>query len=414
MGALSKLDIISPEPYATRGYPHEEWAQLRAEAPVCRMEIDGYEPFVAVTKHADIAYISRSPDLFSNVGFMVIKPTEEYSVEPRTLVGMDPPEHREYRQLASRRFGTRAIDALEPVVRTITLETLEKLGPPGSEGRCDFVEAIASWLPLRVISEMMGIPEADQAQILSLTNLVLGGADVEYQTGGSSVETQSKGMEGFITYMMELAANRKACPRDDLASELAHGLVNGEPMPDFDLVCYYLMMATAGHDTTRNALSGGLLALTEHPDQLQRLRRDRSLLPPAADEILRWTSPVIHFARTATVDTELRGTPIHPGDRLALWYPSANRDEDEFDRPFEFRIDREPNRHLAFGFGEHYCLGQALARLELRVALDILLDEVEEFELDGSVQYSAANFVGGVKHLPMRYRMANRELAPQP
>jgi cytochrome P450 len=411
---LAKLDIISPQRYAS-GYPHAEWAELRAKAPVCRMEIDGYEPFVAVTKHADILQVSRSPEQFSNQDYMVIKrSTEEGAVGTRTLVGMDPPEHREYRGVASGRFGPRAIDAFDTRIREIALEIVGQLGEPGAEGRCDFVEQVAAWLPLRVISEMMGIPETDQARILEMTNQLLGAADAEYQVGGSELESQVLGMQNFMTYMLDLATDRKTCPRDDLATELAHGCVYGGPMPDFELLSYYLIMATAGHDTTRNAFSGGLLALAEHPDQLARLKCDRSLLPTAVDEMLRWTSPVVHFARTTVKDTELRGVPLHAGDRLALWYPSANHDEDEFEAPFEFQIDRQPNRHVAFGFGEHYCLGLALARLELRVALDVWLDHVDDFEVDGPVQYSAANFVGGVKHLPIRYRLGDRQLETTP
>lgn len=414
MRTLSKLDIISPERY-TDGYPHAEWTELRAGAPVCRMEIDGYEPFVAVTKYADIVQVSRSPEQFSSQDYMVIKKvSEELAVGTRTLVGMDPPEHREYRGVASGRFGARSIDPLATRIREIALDIVAKLGSPGEEGRCDVVEQVAAWLPLRVISEMMGIPEDDQPSILEMTNQLLGAADPEYQLGASELESQALGMQNFMTYMVSLAEDRKACPRNDLATELAHGRVYGEPMPDFELLCYYLIMATAGHDTTRNAFSGGLLALAEHPQQLERLRHDRSLLPTAVDEILRWTSPVVHFARTTVADTQLGGEQLRAGDRLALWYPSANRDEDEFESPFEFRVDRQPNRHIAFGFGEHYCLGQALARLELRVTLDVWLDQVEDFHVDGPVQHSAANFVGGIKHLPIRYRLRDRQLEPTP
>ncbi|MGI9624295.1 MAG: cytochrome P450, partial [Acidimicrobiales bacterium] len=270
----------------------------------------------------------------------------------------------------------------------------------------DFVETIAAWHPLAVISELLGIPEPDQPRIMQLTNQVLSGSDPEYMEGTSAVESASVGTAGFLEYMAELARDRRQCPADDLATTLAQATIDGEPMPNFELISYYMAIATAGHDTTRNALSGGLAVLLEHPDQMAALRADRSLLHTAADEILRWSSPVIHFARTAAHPVSFEGESIAEGDRLALFYPSANRDADVFEDPFIFDIRRTPNPHLAFGFGEHYCIGQALARLEVRALFDVLLDEVAEIEISGPVEHLAANFVGGIKHLPLTVQRA--------
>lgn len=253
----------------------------------------------------------------------------------------------------------------------------------------------------------MGIPAEDQGDLLRYTNLVLASTDPEFRAGEDIAASVTEGLQGFFGYMGALVADRRACPVGDLASVLAAAEIDGAPMRDTELIAYFLAMLTAGHDTTRNALSGGLLALLQHPEQLAELRStdDREIWATAANEILRWTGVVVHFARTAQEDCTVDGQEIQAGDRLALFYPSANRDAEVYDAPDEFRIDRDPNPHLAFGYGEHYCIGQALARLEIEILLREFLHRVTDCELAGPVQHLSTSFVSGVKHLPLRYRL---------
>jgi cytochrome P450 len=408
---LESLELLTPTRYATDGYPHDAWSRLRSEAPICRIDDGVFEPYWAITRHAHLLDISRRPEEFTNrptINVKVLKHSRRRA-EARTIVHMDPPEHRTYRALASRSFTPRAIAGMEQRIRELAVEILdEQLAVQGQTAVVDFVDTVAAWHPLRVIAELLGLPREDHQYVLDLTNKLLSGADPEYMDGADAVESGSIGTEKFLEYMAELARSRRAEPRNDLATTLAEARIDGELLPDFELLSYYIALATAGHDTTRNALSGGLAALMDHPDQMELLRNDRLLLPGAADEILRWSTPVIHFARTAAADVELEGQQIRAGDRLALFYPSANRDEEVFGDPFVFDIQRSPNPHLSFGFGEHYCIGQALARLELTVLFDVLLDKVAEVKPAGESEHLASNFVGGIKHLPVALRLDGR------
>jgi cytochrome P450 len=404
--SLTTSELLTPARYGARGYPHDEWTRLRHEAPVCRIEDGVFEPYWAITKHADLLEISTRADDFRNQPTINVKIMDRTrrTAEARTIVHMDPPEHRTYRAVTTRSFTPRAIGAMEARIREIAGSIIARQLDSHDSGEViDFVETIAAWHPLAVIAELLGIPEDDHAHILNLTNMLLSGTDPEYMQGRDAAESGSIGTKGFLTYMAELAADRRTDPKNDLATQLAQATIDGEPMPEFELLSYYIAIATAGHDTTRNALSSGLATLLDHPDQLQNLREDRSLFDTATDEVLRWSTPVIHFARTAAHDVEFRGQRIAAGDRLALFYPSANRDEEVFENPFTFDIERSPNPHITFGFGEHYCIGQALARLEVRVLFDVLLDAVGEMKVAGPVEYLAANFVGGIKHLPLTF-----------
>lgn len=403
-----RVDLLSPARYGAVGYPHDEWRRLRASAPLCPIDHPATEPYWAVTTQELIRAISTRPELFTQRPTITVRPRAATgSVEQaRTIVHMDPPEHGPYRQVVVRSFTPRMIGTLESRISEIARAVLDReLGKAGA-ATVDFVDTIASWHPLRVISELMGIPEEDQGDLLLFTNLILASTDPEFRAGDDTARSVRAGTEGFFGYLGGLAADRRACPLDDLATVLAHAQIDGAPMPDFELISYYLAMMTAGHDTTRNALAGGLLALLEHPEQLAALRTaDSTLWDTAVDEILRWTSVVIHFARTVQSDTELGGRQLAAGDRLALFYPSANRDETVYDDPDFFRIDRVPNPHLAFGYGEHYCIGQALARLEVKVLLRELLARASNIETAGPVERLSASFVGGIKHLPVRFRL---------
>jgi cytochrome P450 len=404
--------IIDPSHYQRHGYPFETFARLRAEDPVHRCEPAGVEGFWAITKHADICEISRQPGLFSSATRPVIflegtgmAAPGSVASQVKVLVNLDPPEHRDYRHLASPWFKPSTIRRMEQRVAAVCSELLDRLARDES-GACDFVEAVAAPAPLRMIAEMLGVPEADEPVLLRLTNELFGAQDPEFQREGAGAQQTFMAMAAEIFgYFARLFEERKRAPGHDLLSVMAEGRLRGEPVSALDAVSYCFIIATAGHETTRNAISGGLLALIQHPGEWKRLRDDPRLLDTAVDEILRWTSPVIHFARTASADTELRGRRIAKGETVALFYPSANRDEEVFADADGFRVDRAPNPHLAFGIGEHFCLGTPLARLELRVLFGQLLERLEHAELAGPVERLRGSLVGGVKHLPIRYRM---------
>jgi cytochrome P450 len=271
-------------------------------------------------------------------------------------------------------------------------------------GECDFATQIAAHYPLYVILSLLGLPESDFPRLLTLTQELFGGADEERRRGATP-EEQMAALLDFFAYFQDLTAARRAEPTDDLASAIANARVDGGYLSDFDTASYYVIIATAGHDTTSSTISGGLHALIEHPGELARLRDDPGLLPTAVDEMIRWVTPVKEFMRTANADTQVGGVPIKEGESLLLSYPSANRDEEVFDDPFRFDAGRDPNKHLAFGFGVHYCLGAALARMETRALFAELLPRLESAELAGRPEWVATTFVGGLKHLPIRYTL---------
>ncbi len=409
---LDELDVISAKLYGERGYPHDAWARLRRESPVHWLKPEGYRPFWAVTKHADIIEVSTQPEKFRSAGRFVLfpedaslgGPTLEEDPPLRMLVNMDPPEHRDYRKLVSGWFTPRAIARLKERLEEITREMFDDLAKDGGEYECDFVRDVAALQPLRMITEMLGIPRAEEDFVLRVTNENFGIEDPEFQRPGDTQEARLGFLQEAFAYMQQIMNDRRANPRNDLSSVLANATIGGAPVPEFELFSLWFLVMVAGHDTTRNAISGGLLALLEHPEQLERLRRDPSLVETAADEIVRWATPVNHFSRTATVDYELRGRTIKAGDSVALFYASANRDEEVFPDPFVFRVDRDPNPHLGFGIGEHFCLGAHLARLDLKVFFRHFAERIESVELTRPAERLHASFVGGPKRMPIRYR----------
>ncbi|MBF6560077.1 MAG: cytochrome P450 [Candidatus Binataceae bacterium] len=412
MAALTPdtVDIIDPDLYVRRGYPHDEWAVLRREAPIYRYERANTDPFWAITRHADIVNVSRQPELFHSIQRLFVTINEEGSPAPdeailRQLLNMNPPEHGAYRAIVNRRFTPRGVQGLREQIDRITAEVLDGIV---DRTECDFVTEVAARLPLAVIAEMFGIPRADWAMMFRLSNMMIGPGDAEYAGDETILETLQRARMEFFQYFSQLCEDRRQNPRDDLASVLANGLVNGAPLPIFELMSYFALLIIAGNETTRNATSGGLQAFIENPAQWARLKGDPSMAAGAAEEIVRWTSPVIQFTRKATADTNLCGVPIRAGDELALFYPSANRDEAVFDRPGVFDIGRNPNRHIAYGIGEHFCLGANLARLELQVMFRQLAERLESVESAGPLHRMRSNFVGGIKHMPIRYRMRPR------
>ncbi len=407
------FELIDPTPYAESGQPHDVWTALRRESPVHRCEVPGYEPFWAITKHADICEISKQPKRFSNAaGGIVVMTDEQLSLRQdesglgamRTIIEMDPPEHRKFRKVASPWFTPRAMSRIEELVETSARELVDSLGP---EGECDFATRVATAHPLRILCHILGIPREEEGRVLEMTNQLFGADDPDLQRAGSDrrAAIQELGLEMY-QFFSKIIEERRANPGDDLASLLATGTVDGEPMGPLETFGYYLITFTAGHDTTKNSLAGGLHALASFPDELAKLRRDPGLARSAVEEIIRWATPVNYMKRTVQEDTLLRGQKLRKGDSLALFYGSANRDEDVFEDPFRFRIDRDPNPHLGFGIGEHFCLGSHLARRSQQAFFRELARRVETLELAGKPEWIRASFVVGLKRLPIRYRIA--------
>jgi cytochrome P450 len=400
------LDIASPEHYERHGYPHAEWTWLRRHAPVFWYERPNVEPFWALTKHADIVEVSKQPELFLNAPRLAVfttdlPPPPEGTV--RHLLNMDPPDHARYRRLASSWFTPRAIRGMDDKVARVTREVLDAAAEkPGG----DFVQDVSARITIAVIAEMLGVPRRDWDLLFRWTNEVIAPQDPEFAKGQTAQETGTRARLELFAYFQELAERRRAEPGDDIVSVIANGRLNGAPLPPVELLSYYFLLVVAGNETTRNAMTGGLLAFLEHPAEWEKLRQNPGLLDSAVEEVVRWTTPVIQFARTATRDYRLRGTTIRRGQAVCLFYPSANRDEDVFPDPFVFRPDREPNPHIAFGMGEHLCLGAHLARLELRHAFAQLRARLRDCALAGPVERVRSSFVGGIKHAPMRWRIA--------
>jgi cytochrome P450 len=404
------FELIAPDFYAENGYPHDAWTKLRREAPVHYYEKNVDMPFWAITRHADIVSIGKQPEKFLNGPDLVIRTEPEPEGEPfrppPTLIQLDPPLHGKYRQIVSRRFTPRALRKIHGDIEDIAKEIVDKLLEAGDEGEVDFVKEVSAPLPIAVIAWLLGVPRSDWDLLFDWTNRTIGAGDPEYQVEGQTQqETARTAMVELFTYFTKLVEEKKKNPTDDLVSLFAHAEVDGKPLPPMDVLSYCLIIVVAGNETTRNATSGGMLALIEHQDQLRKIQNDEGLLKPAIEEILRWTSPIIHFARTASRDVEVGGQQIREGEKLALFYPSANRDEEVFEDPFTFRVDRNPNRHIAMGVGEHFCAGAHVARLEMELAYKYLLPRIEEIEVSGPVERLRSSLVGGVKHLPIRYKL---------
>ena len=396
-------DLLSPDQYA-EAYPFGAWTRLRREDPVHWVAEWAGDPYWAITRHSDIIEVSKQPDLFPNNEACFLYPHGENVQSGRTLLDMDPPEHRVYRSLVSKRFTPRALIPIQKRIDHIASDILEA-ALTGDSGRLDFVVEVAARLPIWVIAELLGIPDTDWKKLFDWTNATFGAADPEFRKGRSIEETKMTAMNEMFAYFEELSADRAANPRDDLASDISRAVIDGKPIPSVERLSYYIVILGAGNETVRNATSGGLLALIENPDQLELARRQPELIDGLVEEILRYVSPVIHMARTAARDTELGGHTIRAGQKVGMFYPSANRDESVFPEPNRFRIDRNPNRHLAFGVGEHVCIGAHVARMELRALFRQLTQRLESVELDGPIERLRMNAVAGIKHMPIRYEL---------
>ncbi len=400
--AAPGLEIIADAHYEAGGYPHDEWAWIRSNDPVHWFDRPWVEPFWAITKHADIVAIGKQPKLFLNGPRMAVfvkdLPPPEDS---RHLLNMDPPEHAKFRRVTSHWFTPRAVRALDEKVERVTRRVLVDAAAK-REG--DFVADISARITIAVIAEMLGVPEQDWNLLFRWTNEIIAPLDPEFQRGTPHETMEASRMELF-SYFDVMARERRSRPTDDIVSVVANGTVDGKPLDAVELLSYYFLLVVAGNETTRNAMTGGMLAFLENPGEWRKLQDNPGLLDCAIEEIVRWTTPVIQFARTATEDVELRGKTVRKGQSVCLFYASGNRDEEIFEDPATFRVDRDPNPHIGFGMGEHVCLGAHLARLELRHAFGRLIEDLEACEPAGPVERVRSSFVGGIKRAPMRWQL---------
>jgi cholest-4-en-3-one 26-monooxygenase len=396
---LADIDLVDAGLYVP-GVPHAEFKVLRREAPVFWHEHPDGKGFWAITKYDDVMAVSKDPATFSSYrGGTILRDIGEDDLNnTRTIMlNMDPPQHTKYRRLVSQGFTPRMTTRLEPHIRDIANRIIDAVI---EKGECDFVTSIAAELPLLVIAELIGVPLEDRHKVFEWSNRLIGFDDPEFQR--SMDDGKMAAIEMYM-YANQLALERKESPRDDLVSVLMNGMVDGEQLTEQEFDSFFLLLAVAGNETTRNLISGGMLALIEHPEERARLLADPSLMASTVEEMLRFVSPVMHFRRTATRDVEIRGQKIREGQKVAVFYISANRDEDVFRDPDRFDVGRTPNNHLAFGIGEHFCLGANLARLEIRIMFEELMRRMPDIELAGPVARLQSNFINGVKRMPVKF-----------
>jgi cholest-4-en-3-one 26-monooxygenase len=400
------IDLLDRDRF-TQGIPHEWFTWLRANAPVYKHPEPDGPGFWVISRHADVIQCNRDAASFSSdqarggvVGLeeRTTGPTEAEQAGGKLMLMIDPPDHTRYRKLVNRGFTPRMISQLEPHIRELTDEVLDRAVAKG--GEIDFVVDIAAELPLEVIAELIGVPSEDRHKIFEWSNRMIGSEDPEYIV--SDEEVFNAQVEMFM-YAQQLAEKRRAAPADDIITALLSAEVDGESLSDMDFNLFFLLLSVAGNETTRNAIAHGMNAFLENPDQYDLLVSDPDrYLPGAVEEILRWATPVLYFRRNCTKDTVVHGQTIRAGDKISLWYISANRDEDVFDDPDELRLDRDPNPHVAFGIGTHYCLGANLARAEIRVVFEELFRRLSDIRVaDGApLDRGDSSLVLALQHLP--------------
>lgn len=415
MSKLDALDLISPKSYGQNGIPHDPWRELRRSERLRLMEPPGFAPFYPVVRHDHICEISKHPNLFVNSKGIVLETDQQKLILEnglrtfRSIINMDPPEHRDYRKVAVPWFTPRAIrQRVEKVVAESARDLVEELvaKAKNSEGECEFATEVAAAHPLRVLSTILGVPREQEPKILELTNQLFAADDPDLQRKG---ENRLEALNALATDMLlmfnAIIEDRRANPKDDLASVLANGQVHGNQMGPAETLGYYIITFSAGHDTTKNALAGGICAMAENPGEFEKIKRDPGLIPSAVEEIVRWVAPVNYMKRVVSEDTEFHGQPLREGDNLVLFYASGNRDESVFDDPYTFRVDRDPNPHLGFGIGEHFCLGAHLARASQVALLREMIGRIDSLELAAEPERIQSSFVVGLKKLPIRYRV---------
>ena len=405
--------IAYPETYANEKELHDIFTFMRKEDPVSWVEPDQFRPFWAITKHEDIIEIEKQNELFINDPRTTLMdiPTEDAIKEftggshllVRSLVHMDNPDHQSYRSLTQKWFAPPNLESLKKDIRNIAKEYVNKMVDYGSE--CDFAKDIAIFYPLRVIMSILGVPKEDEPRMLRLTQELFGGRDEDMIRDESETSSESNTITDFFEYFNALTEDRRKNPTNDVSSVIANAQINNEQLGHLEAMSYYVIIATAGHDTTSSSTAGGILALIENPDQLSKLKNNPSLMTSAVEETIRWVTPVKNFFRTATQNYDLKDRKIKKDDSILLCYPSGNRDEEIFDDPFEFKVDRSPNRHLAFGHGAHLCLGKYLAKIEMEIFYEELFKKIDNIQLNGEPEWVKASFVSGLKSLPIKYTL---------
>ncbi len=404
---LQDIDLLDRDVF-TQGVPHEWLTYLRNNHPVYHHPEPDGPGFWVITKYDDVFAVGRDANTYSSdqdrggvIGLEEQPAEAEVDFSgAKLMLMMDPPEHTRHRKLVNRGFTPRMINALEEHIHELTVRILDDAI---AKGECDFVVDVAAELPLQAIAELIGVPYEDRHKLFDWSNRMVGSEDPEYAV--SDDEANAARFEMFL-YAQQLADERRAAPRDDIVSALLQAEVDGDQLSEMDFNLFFMLLSVAGNETTRNAIAHGMNAFLEHPDEYAKLVDDpHGKIDVATEEILRWASPVMYFRRNVTHDTELRGNEIKAGDKVSIWYASANRDEDVFDDPFRFDIERDPNDHVAFGGGgPHFCLGASLARMEIRVLFEELATRVPTLEPLGPPDRLRSNFIGGIKHLPVGLR----------
>jgi cytochrome P450 len=411
MTITTGTELVDPAYYGENGPPFEIWDQLRKESPIHRCENDLVEPFWAITRQEDIKIISKTPELFLSAPGITLTPAEPIIDENeglgamRVVINTDPPFHRDLRKVASPFLTPRSLEAMQHVVEASAKGLVDALEAQGREGETDLAMGISVSHPLRVLAKAIGVPEEKEARILELSNRLFAPDDLELGGGQNSKEDFAQLGQEFMELFLPIIEDRRKNPTDDLASVIANAQIDGQPMGPMETLGYYLIVFSAGHDTTKNSLAGGFHQLVVNPGEFDKVKQDPTRAPDAVEEMIRWASPVNYMKRTVARDTELNGTKFREGDALVMFYGSANRDEEVFDAPYEFTIDRRPNRHIAFGYGEHFCMGTHFARKSMRAIVEELARRVEDWELVAEPEWIRASFVVGLKHLPVRYRL---------
>jgi cholest-4-en-3-one 26-monooxygenase len=404
------VDLVDPATWRD-GIPHELFARLRREAPVVWHPTGSqrHSGFWSVTRHADVVTVNRDVEAMSTErgGTMVFdRPELIDPAAPRLMIEIDPPRHTRYRLLVNRGFTPRMIGRLESFMHEVVARTMARL-----DGRtaADFVDDVAAELPIQVIAQLMGVPDDDRPYLFELSNRLIGFDEPEYGAVGGPATSAMTEMFGYASKLSSAKREQLAAgdAPDDIVTALQTAEVDGERLSEIELDLFFLLLVTAGNETTRTAITQGMLAFIQNADEWDRLRADRSLLSGAVEEILRWTTPIYYFRRTAKADTEIAGQAVRERDRVVIWYASANFDDEVFVDPLRFDITRDPNPHITFGGGgPHYCLGANLAKLEIRVMFEHLLDRFPRLELDGPVERLRSNFTNGVKRMPVRWDTA--------
>ena len=415
--------LVNPKAYSEWEGLHDHFTWARANMPLGLAENDSFDPFWAVTRHADILEISRNNARFAS-GIRQTVLSDKVGVELataaspkgdghliRSLVQMDAPDHMKYRLLTQSWFMPKNLKTIEARIREIARDSVEAM--LAMDGTCDFAKDVAAYYPLRVIMNILGVPPEDEPRMLMLTQQLFGPSDPDINRARSEITDSAQAIQmlqyvvaDFEAYFAKITADRRINPKDDIATVIANSTVHGKPIPDFEANGYYMIIATAGHDTTSASTCGAIMELAKNPGLFERYRRPDADFAGLIEEAIRWTTPVQHFMRSATEDCDIGGQKIAAGDWLMLCYASGNRDEAVFEDPFTFNPDRTSNNQIAFGYGGHVCLGQHLARMEMRIFMEELLPRLASLELAGDPARVESVFVGGLKRLPIRFTLA--------